>query len=525
MAAESEVFKLEKDLCRCCHAEGNFHKLFEPSQQENFCDMLRNCFDMNITPVTGNLSDVTNAICPECVVKLKDASSFKRQVQQCEEKFYDLYYKNALFDNSYKGTAPTVKEELDIDFTTLEDEKKQCSDIKMDTGDNTEDEMHLSDLKKVKPKAKVKNKKCKKITQEGCEDKSRKDVEKPSDYRTSDIRDIVKLIIMFSTATPFRWSYSKYMCFFCDRVFTKFSELKQHHYDHYEIKLDSSLRSITTETKVKFEVSQLSCKICPKDMQTLDDLLDHITITHKQGYNSVVRCSIFAFRLTDTEAPCQQCDQTFSFFGNLLSHVYKNHLGTGQFLCDSCGKGFPTKFMLKKHVRLEHTNADYVCQTCNMSFKTHGAFSYHRITHKGDFNCAQCPERFPSWYLRKRHVAFAHDKSLQIACELCSKTFVKYNSLKWHLMSVHHNDKPFACDLCDFKCINKTYLKRHMVSHSDTRPFQCHVCVKAFQRKEHLETHVRIHTNDRRYVCKECGKGFVQIAGLKVHLRAHHSTA
>ncbi|XP_045506214.1 zinc finger protein 26-like isoform X1 [Colias croceus] len=504
MSGESEVFKLEKDLCRCCHAEGKFIKLFEPSQHENFCDMLRNCFDINITPVPGNLSDSTYTICPECVIKLKDASTFKKQVQQCEEKFYDMYYKNALFEN-YKSTS-TVKEELDID--------------------NSEDDIHLSELKKSKPKTKMKNKKCKKIKQEEeqCKEvKLKKDIEKPSDYRSSDIRNMVKLIIMFSTATPFRWSYSKYMCFFCDRVFTKFSELKQHHYDHYEIKMDNCLRSINTETKVKFEVSQLSCKICPKDMQTLDDLLDHITITHKQNYNSVVRCSIFAFRLTDTEAPCLQCDQSFTFFGNLLSHVYKNHLNSGQFLCDCCGKGFLTKFMLRKHVKLEHSVTDYVCQKCNMSFKTHGAYSYHRITHKGDFNCSQCPETFSSWYLRKRHIAFVHDKSLQITCELCSKTFVKYNSLKWHVMSVHHNDKPFACDLCDFKCINKTYLKRHMVSHLDTRPYQCHVCVKAFQRKEHLETHVRIHTNDKRYVCKECGKGFVQIAGLKVHLRAHHS--
>ncbi|XP_045530570.1 gastrula zinc finger protein XlCGF57.1-like isoform X1 [Pieris brassicae] len=486
------------DLCRCCHAEGCFHSLTELINTITYEDMLKICFDIKICHSPDNTRQY--AICNRCVMKLQDAYSFKKQVLENEQRFSE--YKSVL------DTFPEVKFEppsdtVPIDFVTPDGPEE-----------DSDDDIDLSTLKKLKSKSdkRIKKEKHTEIT----------DSEK-SDYRTADIRNIVKIIVMYSTSTPFRWSYSKYMCFFCDKVFIKISDLKQHNYEHFETKLDDALKCINTETKVKLEITDLACKACPKDMLTLDDFLDHVTITHKQNFNNGVRCSIFAFRITDSEAPCPECDQNFTFFGNLLSHVYKNHLTSGPLLCDSCGKGFLTKFMLKKHIKLTHSNTEYSCQKCNQTFKTHGAYSYHRLSHKGEFPCPQCSEKFPSWYLRKRHIAFVHDKSLQISCELCSKKFVKYNSLKWHLMSVHHNDKPFSCEMCDFKCINKTYLKRHMVSHLDTRPFQCHICVKSFQRKEHLETHVRIHTNDKRFVCRECGKGFVQVTGLKVHVRAHHS--
>ncbi|KAI8427116.1 hypothetical protein MSG28_014739 [Choristoneura fumiferana] len=74
------MWKLEKDLCRCCHAEGSFKNLSEPcfqlGQEEIYSDMLQECLD--IVPMTGTLGDVTFTICESCVARLRDAANFKK---------------------------------------------------------------------------------------------------------------------------------------------------------------------------------------------------------------------------------------------------------------------------------------------------------------------------------------------------------------------------------------------------------------------------------------------------------------
>ncbi|CAG4958933.1 unnamed protein product [Colias eurytheme] len=119
MVSEGEIWKLEKDLCRCCHAEGNFDNL--ANEQEIYSDMLRYCFDIDVTPVPGALCAITYTICPDCILKLRDASAFKKQVQLCEEKFLKLYSKKAIIVN--------VPEELDEDDEEVKDEPEVYFDM------------------------------------------------------------------------------------------------------------------------------------------------------------------------------------------------------------------------------------------------------------------------------------------------------------------------------------------------------------------------------------------------------------
>ncbi|CAK1550187.1 unnamed protein product [Leptosia nina] len=503
-----KVFILEKDLCRCCHGEGTFESLSASDKCTSYNTMLKECFNIEITALIDYASASTFNICPQCVVQLKAADLFKKQVLNCEERFYELYRRLSP-DDAFEDTK--VKAELEpIQFDHEYNKQNEGDHNTTDFKGESEDEINLNSLKKVKKKCNYKKKNQLKTEDLDVADNPEKNIE--------GIKNIIKLIVTLSTATPFRWHCNKFRCFHCDQLFNKMSELKQHNYEHYNV----NSQQCVNNAKVKFEITDLSCKICPKSMATLDDFLDHAVIAHNQKYDVAIRDSIFAYRITDTQTACPECDHIFSFFGNLLSHLYKTHVKSGPFLCDACGKGFLTKFLLRNHLKSAHSDTMYNCKQCSQTFKTYGAYSYHIQSHKGLYACPQCPEKFSSFYLRKRHLGLVHDKSLLLTCELCSKTFVKYNCLKLHQMSSHHNDKPISCDLCDYKCVNKSYLNRHMLKHSNIRPFQCHICAKSFYRKEHLENHVRTHTNDKRYACKECEKRFVQSAALKTHVRVHH---
>lgn len=48
-----KTLKVEKDLCRCCHAEGKFQKLSEPythlGRLEDYSEMMRTCLDVDVS--------------------------------------------------------------------------------------------------------------------------------------------------------------------------------------------------------------------------------------------------------------------------------------------------------------------------------------------------------------------------------------------------------------------------------------------------------------------------------------------
>ncbi|CAG9576973.1 unnamed protein product [Danaus chrysippus] len=87
-----------KEICRCCHSEGSFKSLKESyrfrGKIEMYSDMLTETFGLKLNPET---LEVGCNICDDCVVRLRDSTRFKNQVEACEEMFnqiYAQYYKN-----------------------------------------------------------------------------------------------------------------------------------------------------------------------------------------------------------------------------------------------------------------------------------------------------------------------------------------------------------------------------------------------------------------------------------------------
>ncbi|XP_045530658.1 DNA ligase 1-like isoform X12 [Pieris brassicae] len=145
----ASTWLIAKDLCRCCHAEGDFFNLATPNtfkdREEIYSDMLRTCFDIEIDPVPGRLCIPTYSICSKCVVKLREAVIFKEQVLKCEKKFYEL-----LTSSSIAGLTQIKKEpEMDSEVSAqIKKEPEMYSEVSAQI--KKEPEMYSEVLTQIK---------------------------------------------------------------------------------------------------------------------------------------------------------------------------------------------------------------------------------------------------------------------------------------------------------------------------------------------------------------------------------------
>jgi len=107
--------------------------------------------------------------------------------------------------------------------------------------------------------------------------------------------------------------------------------------------------------------------------------------------------------------------------------------------------------------------------------------------------CKDCPMKFETKAMLKKHMKTHIKKNRLWTCMLCSKTFT-YN-----------------CNLI-----------RHWKLHTGfTKQWDCLKCGGVFRRKYHLDRHSKTHKTKRDLTCKLCSKRFTCQSGLSSHLRKH----
>ncbi|GBP42755.1 Zinc finger protein 208 [Eumeta japonica] len=348
----------------------------------------------------------------------------------------------------------------------------------------------------------------------------------PADSKKS-LRELLLDILQCSTAMPFRRYGNKYRCFYCDRSFYYASELREHTGgDHGNPDFTRALvKNITDASPVKIDVTNLNCKLCPRAVDNVEELVQHMNEYHSKKCNKDVMHCLLLFKLADDKFSCLMCDQEFQFFGPLLLHTHRVHKNR-RFICEICGQSFSSNGSIMRHTQSVHATESYQCRHCDKKFYALYRRDNHerRIHDLSKLKCHVCSEILGSEYKRDTHLATVHDVwTAEFKCAKCQKVFRFRNQLVNHDKRVHLKEKNITCDLCGDKFFDRHLLKLHMVRHSNTKPFHCDLCKKSFPRKRALEIHTRIHTNDRRCVCKECGKAFIQTASLKLHIRVHHS--
>ncbi|XP_023939895.1 zinc finger and SCAN domain-containing protein 16 isoform X6 [Bicyclus anynana] len=382
----AKTWKIEKDLCRCCHAEGTFDNLAEPrtflEKEEVYTDMLRECLDVDIPPVPGELCAITYTICTACITRLRDACNFKKQVQDCEQRFMTMYYKNAI-----QGVKPetVVKEELEVslELQQSEDEilvlKKEEDDDDEDAlMDFTNDDDDLSDdfpikrpttSTKTRSKAKPKPK------------PSPVKKEKPPPKKKVEAKPVKEKkgeVIEGCVVTVGEDGTKRFSCEVCGKTFNQ-RKLFSQHYLHVHLKKRPKLRG---------------CHLCEIKVP------GHLRAFHMEECHGL-------------PAPCcGACDKKFAFPWQLLQHQKFYHMGEADYRCEPCNLSFIRRSKYMNHLIKHGDLKAYKCEICDKSFKWRSGLRTHMLIHKNI----------------RRHV-----------CNICLDSFVQQSSLKYHVMKKHPN--------------------------------------------------------------------------------------
>ncbi|XP_054550494.1 PR domain zinc finger protein 5 isoform X3 [Talpa occidentalis] len=230
---------------------------------------------------------------------------------------------------------------------------------------------------------------------------------------------------------------------------------------------------------------------------------------------------------------CPQCESSFTSEEILSEHLQTLHQKPREekeFKCKNCGKKFPVKQALQRHVlqctaksRGKDSSRSFQCSVCSSSFNSASSFELHQETCQGDarFVCKadSCGKRLKSKDALRRHQENVHagDPKKKLICSVCNKKCSSASSLQEH-RKIH---EIFDCQECMKKFISANQLKRHMITHSEKRPYNCEICNKSFKRLDQVGAHKVIHSEDKPYKCKLCGKGFAHRNVYKNHKKTH----
>ncbi|XP_045783150.1 zinc finger protein 860-like [Maniola jurtina] len=116
-------------------------------------------------------------------------------------------------------------------------------------------------------------------------------------------------------------------------------------------------------------------------------------------------------------------------------------------------------------------------------------------SHEGSRLCEQCGKGFPSpWLLRKHSQVHTGEKMFK--CEVCHKGFMHKTTLKDHVLNTHSDNPPrFPCGVCHREFSFAANRRRHMSIHEDTK-YKCDICDKTFASRPGRDQHVsHVHLN------------------------------
>lgn len=197
---------------------------------------------------------------------------------------------------------------------------------------------------------------------------------------------------------------------------------------------------------------------------------------------------------------CVECGKIFPRKRSLIRHMFM-HTGERPFECDICGLRFAQKGHVKPHKRKHTGETPYPCDECDMKFMYSKSLKRHKKVH--------CPEN---------EVEAAKQ---YFYCDECGAIFAGNHTLKMHKRKHAGEAAPFKCDECGKEFFRSDHLNRHMRMHTGERPFECDICGMKFTQKAHVKPHKETHNTDRAFPCEECGRKFACNASLRKHKKTH----
>ncbi|XP_069363861.1 PR domain zinc finger protein 5-like isoform X1 [Maniola hyperantus] len=492
--------------CRCCSTLGNHCDLMKEYEwngtREVYFKIFLECFNVFLCTNTSK----SNLICTSCVLRLRDATSFKKMVLEAERSLTSCEVKQE--DAGTDAVDPSDN----MSSIVVEIKSEQLESTETERNDEDSDNDSMPEQEEAETTKEFKD-------------------TRPSPWQIRNNNRKEKLayihnttlIIENSNVTPFKPKYQNgFPCFYCSVALQDLAAMRKHQQKHTKTQLKNVLNSIGAEAFIVYvDVTDLKCTICNEEIPSLTELKSHLVKKHdKKMQDSPDR--IVPFKLTPNIFECQVCKCNYETFGAMERHM---NVHFRNYVCKECGTGFVTKSRFKVHSK-QHDEGSFQCETCKKVYATPLKLKNHiDIVHKmvKRFKCMKCDERFTEYLKRQKHMEETHGAAkLEYKCKVCDKVFDRQIRLSAHKKRYHLKQKDYQCELCSYTCFTNFTLKLHMIKHNGERVHECSVCKKTYARKRTLHEHMRIHNNDRRYACQECGQAFVQNCSLKGHIKTHH---
>ncbi|XP_074786561.1 LOW QUALITY PROTEIN: uncharacterized protein LOC141972566 [Athene noctua] len=197
---------------------------------------------------------------------------------------------------------------------------------------------------------------------------------------------------------------------------------------------------------------------------------------------------------------CQDCGKRFRQRDSLRMHQ-RRHTKEEPYLCTTCGKRFSFKTSLIMH---QHGHTGESTNTCSgKTFETgtcgedtqDGASQPPSSSGGKKYMCEYCGKIYPSGSELRRHQR-SHTGERPYKCQDCGKSFMTSGHLLGH-QKIHTREKPFPCTTCGKRFSFSSRLITHQQTHTGVRPYPCLHCGKKFLQGCNLTQHLKaVHSGD-----------------------------
>ncbi|XP_034838079.1 zinc finger protein 502-like [Maniola hyperantus] len=500
---------LQPDVCRCCLSGTGTWDLTtayitDSGGKEVFANILQDCFGVSLSCM--NEMDVSRLVCDLCVKQLRGASSFHQQVVRADERFSHYWttrkdYSTNPQSKSYKKKTQKIRQknnvkakkweqkeidgEYDCDSDTPIARLRGSSVMKEDFVDNDylPEEVKENRLQGYEHEVEID------LTGQS-EIRLKKSTKQVSERKR--IILTCSIVLIETTACPFRHHKSWFRCFFCTQDFMDINSLKSH-YTQSHLDVEAELKKMKRYPRsLQIEISNLECRHCGTNLTDVDKMIQHFFENHDK---TVYKECIADYKVNSSPYMCHLCEKEFHVFRTLTTHLNEHYTNC---ICDICGKSFMNSKRLKVHKRT-HELGTYPCKSCGKVLKTKISQSNHMESahSKRIIKCQICLKPMKHYNDRIKHMSIAHNITHTFKCPFCDREYNIKHYLSTHIRQTHgHKNK--KCKVCNMAFITNHSLKKHMLKHTGERAFTCSFCCKSYARSYTLKEHMRAHENDKR---------------------------
>ena len=250
----------------------------------------------------------------------------------------------------------------------------------------------------------------------------------------------------------------------------------------------SSKESLEIHKLIHAELNRFLCKEkdCSKMFANNKSLKKHL----KEAHNIEKTNDNRMFHM------CPECGKQCSTKAGLQDHMLC-HSNEKKFVCIECGKKLKRRDTLQQHMRIHTGELKYQCDQCESRYASSAALRNHTLSkhtvvkNAPQFMCNYCGKNFPKKAYLLKHIT-GHTGEKNYHCTVCEKKFRFETSLQNH-MNMHNGIKNFQCPYCGKRFTQRQQMNIHIRRHTGDKRHKCEICSEAFIEPRCLRNHMKRH--------------------------------